>query len=291
MMTNWKPKKWLAILLGFFVPSLGMLYMVRVRLAAAYFLAGLVAGSLDLWMVFSQAPWGHYLFFGWTLMAIGAVHSYWLVRQNRVIPIRPWYSRWYSLLALPIVLTVMIFSFRAFLFEPFRMPSGSMLPSINPGDIPVVSKWGYGHYATFGITLARSGLAKEIKRGEVVVFASPKDPSIDYVKRVVGLPGDTIGYDKDSLSVNGKPAARVFAAKDPDVEVFSESLDGSRYQIQVMPAASSVKGSVTVPAGAVFVMGDNRDNSNDSRFFGPVPLENIVGKVVYIVRAGKRTVF
>jgi signal peptidase I len=162
IMTTWKPKKWLAILLGFFVPSLGMLYIVRVRLAAAYFLAGIVAGSLDLWIVFSQAPWGRYLFFGWTLMAIGAVHSYWLVRQNRVIPIRPWYSRWYSLLALPIVLTVMIFSFRAFLFEPFRMPSGSMLPSINPGDIPVVSKWGYGHYATFGITLARSGLAKEI---------------------------------------------------------------------------------------------------------------------------------
>lgn len=272
--------------MGFFMQPIGMLYIVRVQLAIAYFLAGIVTGAADFWLALSKAEWGQYFSFGFVLMIICPVHIYLIVKQNREIPIRPWYSRWYGLVSFPLLLMFLIFSFRAFLFEPFRMPASSMSPLVNSGDILVANKWGYGNYATYGITLVKSDLSKDVKRGEVIVFEYPKDPSTNYVKRVIGLPGDIIEFDKDYLIVNGEKALRVFETNDTDFEVFSESISDISYRIKVMPNRPSVKGNVTVPERHLFVMGDNRDNSNDSRFWGFVPFENIVGKVVYIFRTG-----
>ena len=282
---NWKPKKWIAILLGFLVQPIGMLYIARVKLAIVYYLAGIVVGLTDYWFALNYDGWGQY--FTFALMFISAIHVYLIVKQDKEISIRPWYSKWYGLLSITLIPLLMIFSFRAFLFEPFRMPSVSMSPSINPKDIMVASKWGYGNYATYGITLAKTALSNELKRGDVIVLEYPKDPAINYVERVIGLPNDVIEYDKDSVIINGKKALRVFENKDSDFEIFSESIDSISYRIKVMPTVDSVKGQVSVPEGHIFVMGDNRDNSNDSRYWGFVPIQNIVGKVVYILEASQ----
>ena len=131
----------------------------------------------------------------------------------------------------------------------------------------------------------------EPQRGDVVVFRYPKDPSVDYIKRVVGLPGDRIGYVQKQVYVNGQPVEQQFKDSYTGVgaglsmsgaELRTERLGDVSHDILIVPNQSSIEGEVQVPAGHYFVMGDNRDNSNDSRFWGFVPEENLVGKAFMI---------
>jgi len=202
----------------------------------------------------------------------------------------------------PVILIV--FVVRSFVAEPFRIPSGSMLPTLQSGDLILVNKFQYG--IRLPILDKKVVTLGELKRGDVVVFRYPVDPALDYIKRVIGLPGDEIRYQDKKLFVNDTeiPNQRVGEYFEPDrgayVGQYAETL-GERphhilqnrragsgfmpitaypYREQCTYAADGLR--CVVPAGHYFMMGDNRDNSLDSRYWGFVPDEYIVGRAFFI---------
>ena len=213
----------------------------------------------------------------------------------------PWWVE-YSVSFFPVILIV--FLLRSFLFEPFKIPSGSMIPTLLIGDFILVNKF------TYGIRLPV--INKKIisintpERGDVMVFRYPEDPSLDYIKRVVGLPGDRISYQDKKVSVNGQPVPLkqlddyLSRERMQFSRRFSETLGTREHEILVEDDAPSFMSqsrsfphsgnciyntsglTCTVPPGHYFMMGDNRDNSSDSRVWGFVPDENIVGKAFFI---------
>ena len=193
----------------------------------------------------------------------------------------------YSKSFFPVILAVLIL--RSFLVEPFRIPSGSMMPTLLVGDFILVNKYAYGiRLPAVNYKILDIG---EPERGDVVVFRFPRDPSIDYIKRVVGVPGDRIGYFDKVLYLNGEPVRQVqesiYQGVGSGISMSGasqrlEHLGDVEHQILVMPNTPGVEGEYVVPEGHYFVMGDNRDNSNDSRYWGPVPEENLVGRAFRI---------
>ena len=188
----------------------------------------------------------------------------------------------YSRSFFPVLLFVLII--RSFIFEPFRIPSGSMMPTLVQGDYIFVKKYSYGlRWPVLEKKFIETGAPK---RGDVVVFRLPSDPRINYIKRVVGLPGDTIVYQEHQLTVNGEQMSLI---KHPDTElsesawIFIENLDGREHEIRISrPESRSTERTYTVPEGHFFMMGDNRDNSQDSRFIGEIPETHLVGEAVRI---------
>jgi signal peptidase I len=171
---------------------------------------------------------------------------------------------------------------RSFIFEPFRIPSGSMMPTLLQGDFIFVKKYAYG--LRLPVTETKFLNTGEPERGDVMVFRLPSDPSINYIKRVVGLPGDQVRYERHRLTINGElvdleqhPAA---TNMDPR---FVEHLGEREHEIRIADASNLLRDGVyEVPEGHYFVMGDNRDNSRDSRFIGAIPEANLVGEAVLI---------
>ena len=187
----------------------------------------------------------------------------------------------------PVIFIVMLL--RSFVVEPFRIPSGSMMPTLLIGDFILVNKFAYG----LRLPVAHNKLVEigQPKRGDIVVFRFPNDPTVDYIKRVIGLPGDRIGYFKKQLTVNGEPVkqtalmAYLGVGKGESMTgavLKSEELGAVTHDILIREGQPSREGEYTVPAGQYFVMGDNRDNSNDSRYWGFVPEGNLVGKAFFI---------
>ena len=190
----------------------------------------------------------------------------------------------YSKSFFPVLLIVFIL--RGFIVEPFRIPSGSMLPSLYIGDFILVNKFAYGiRLPVWNKKIIETG---DPQRGDVVVFRYPRDPSLDYIKRIIGLPGDHIAYYNKVLYVNGKPVKRDFVGEyegpgQAHANEYIENLYGEEHAILLQPGRpSSLEGEYIVPDGMYFVMGDNRDNSNDSRVWGPVPERNLVGEAFMI---------
>jgi signal peptidase I len=187
----------------------------------------------------------------------------------------------------PIFVVVLVL--RSFLVEPFRIPSGSMIPTLLVGDFILVNKFTYGiRLPVLNHKIIDLGTPQ---RGDVVVFRYPLDPSTPFIKRVVGLPGDTIRYHDKDVYINGEKVSHVpkgtyvgvrSAASHTGATVLSERLDGREHDIIHTPGARSLNGEFRVPSGQYFVLGDNRDNSRDSRFWGYVPDENLIGKAFYI---------
>jgi len=214
---------------------------------------------------------------------------------------QPWWLDWTAGL-FPVILIV--FLLRSFLFEPFKIPSGSMIPTLLVGDLILVNKFEYG--VRLPVINKKVIANKDPARGDVVVFRYPPDPRIDYIKRVVGVPGDEVAYLNKQLTINGQP---VPTAKLPDFydedslrysQQASEKLGAAEHRIltdkerppfvpgvQNFPnsdACSYSAEGVTckVPAGHYFMMGDNRDNSVDSRYWGFVPDRNLVGRAFFV---------
>lgn len=186
----------------------------------------------------------------------------------------------------PILLIVLIL--RSFIVEPFRIPSGSMKPTLLEGDFILVNKFTYGlRLPVTGTKFVKMGAPK---RGDILVFRFPKDTSIDFIKRVVGVPGDKISYKDKVLYLNGEPVAQDFLGKMTDVDVhgitrqmnhFKEMLPNKPHDIFVQSGDGKNHEEITVPEGKYFVMGDNRDNSEDSRVWGFVPDDLILGKAFF----------
>lgn len=195
----------------------------------------------------------------------------------------------YSRSLFPVLLIVLIF--RSFLFEPFKIPSGSMIPTLLVGDFIVVNKFAYG--LRLPVVHTKIVPLGEPERGDVVVFRYPVDPRVNFIKRLVGLPGDTISYRDKQLFVNGEQVSTSVQGHYGSSEVkcdtprqdavrLSEQLGDVNHEILIHTGSGSRDGQWTVPAGHYFVMGDNRDRSNDSREWGFVPDENMMGRAVGI---------
>ncbi len=187
----------------------------------------------------------------------------------------------------PIFLIVLLL--RSFLVEPFRIPSGSMMPTLLIGDFILVNKFTYGiRLPVLNTKVIQAGSPK---RGDIVVFRFPEDPSIPFIKRIVGLPGDRVAYYEKILYINGKPMKQESLGTYTDsgsgrsmngALMRREYLDDLEHSILLRSAARSVEGESEIPQGHYFVLGDNRDNSRDSRFWGTVPDENLIGKAFFI---------
>ena len=231
--------------------------------------------------------------------------------KERLI-MQPWWLDWTAGL-FPVI--AVVFVLRSFLFEPFKIPSGSMIPTLWVGDLILVNKFHYG--VRLPVINLKITDGNPVERGDVMVFRYPPKPNLDYIKRVIGLPGDEIAYLNKQLTINGQPAP-----KTPLPDFFEE--DSLRYIKQFeerIPLGDKPEASVTsvrlhrllndadrpafvpgadefmfkdncrytvegvtckVPEGHYFMMGDNRDNSLDSRYWGFVPEKNIVGKAFFV---------
>jgi signal peptidase I len=186
----------------------------------------------------------------------------------------------YSRSFFPVLLFVLVI--RSFIFEPFRIPSGSMMPTLVQGDFIFVKKYAYG--LRLPVTETKFIETGDPKRGDVIVFRLPSDPSINYIKRVVGLPGDTVVYERHRLMINGETIDLSYGEREfARVPVFVEDLDGRVHDILIHnPEFSTRDGTYRVPEGHYFVMGDNRDRSKDSRFINAIPEEYLVGEAVRV---------
>lgn len=220
---------------------------------------------------------------------------------------RPW---WLSWTAGMFTVLAFISIFRGFIIEPFRIPSGSMFPTIEIGDVATITKF----YYDVKIPIVEKTIyhRKDVERGDIVVFRYPVNPSLYYIKRFVGLPGDKVEYNfiTRGLTINGKEIDKSFVKnKERDgmiVSVFKEDLSGVVHNIETntaipdsnIPVPEKAPNSncdltvnkkgesvltCLVPENSYFAMGDNRDNSLDSRFWGFVPKDNIIGKAQAIV--------
>jgi signal peptidase I len=300
-MNDW-PKKWIAVVLSILFPPLGMLYLARLGWALIYFLVFISVSFIDIaysseFLLFTLLPT--------TVLIVCAVHAYRLAGRHPGTLLRPWYSRWYGLLGVSIfILVFAAIGIRSFICEPYVAPSRSMVPNFRQGDYLLVQKWGYGNYGTLGIHLLHRPISSPLERGDVVVFEYPLERPIFFLKRIIGLPGDKISYRNSKLSINDAvvPVRRVddypYSSDGTVMSQYVESMSGQEYSVihdPVEPLVSSMRpdfvqpASCTpypdglecvVPAGHYFVLGDNRDNSSDSRFWGMVPSDHMVGKVV-----------
>lgn len=185
---------------------------------------------------------------------------------------------------------LIVFLLRSFLFEPFRIPSGSLEPTLLTGDFILVNKFHYGvrlpviHKTIYEVDAP--------KRGDIVVFRWPPNPSVDFIKRVIGVPGDRISYINKELLINGQKVPqellKTSMAQDESGQEWqalekNENLLGIQHHIFINPEKTSDDyRDIIVPEGMYFMMGDNRDDSADSRFWGFVPEKNIVGKAVLV---------
>ena len=215
---------------------------------------------------------------------------------------QPWWLDWTAGL-FPVILVV--FLLRSFLFEPFKIPSGSMVPTLLVGDLILVNKYHYG--IRLPVINKKIVDNNPVQRGDVMVFRYPVDPRQDYIKRVVGIPGDEITYVNQALSVNGQKVPTTAQGEFYDEDSlryspqFTEKLGAVEHRILVEPRRQAYYGpdpktfpmaencrysgdglTCKVPPGHYFMMGDNRDNSQDSRFWGFVPDENIVGRAFFV---------
>jgi len=225
------------------------------------------------------------------------------VETRQALLMQPWWLDWTAGL-FPVILAV--FLLRSFLFEPFKIPSGSMKPTLLVGDLILVNKFHYG--IRLPVINRKIVAINDPQRGDVMVFRYPQDPSTDYIKRVVGIPGDEVSFRGQQLYVNGVAAPLTPAGEFYDDDTrryekeFVEQLGPVQHHILINPQTSPFFGTsesrqfpfhencsysaegVTckVPPGNYFMMGDNRDNSQDSRYWGFVPDENIVGKAFFV---------
>lgn len=307
--TGWKPKTWVAVTLSIFSPQLALLYLGRVRWAVWFFVWGVALGLLGFTLpsLFNST----FVSVALKLMIwlVGVIVCYREVTKSAVRAQQRWYSRWQGLTGLVIVALVLVITATTFFYEPFHVPSTSMLPTLDAGSNLVLQKWGYGHYSKMGVKIMSRPMSMALHRGDIIVFDYPADVRQTYIKRIVGLPGDLVEYRDKHLYVNGRDTRGTLLTEYLEqvdggaryLTHFVERLGDTEYEVLNNPDLdrypeprdfpfrdtcqfNATAVSCRVPANNYFVLGDNRDNSADSRDWGYVRSDQIVGKVVKIFR-------
>jgi signal peptidase I len=300
---------WIAVALAVLSPVYAMLYVARGWRAVGYFAASLGALALAILLTaFLGVPSNAAAGLGALgLRIVGGIDGYRRASEWSASARLPWYARWPGLTSIVVIGILGVTSLRAFVAEPFHIPTGAMYPTLIVGDYILVNKSAYGLRLPppGGLILALG----QPDRGDVVVFRCPERPDLDYIKRIVGLPGDTVAYYDKRLSVNGQEVQRA-ADSGTDrpggsgaagVIRYRETLGRHTYTIQIDPdqpayQAASVRQfpsrdkceygengfRCVVPAGHYFALGDNRDSSSDSRYWGFVPEVNLVGRAFLV---------
>jgi signal peptidase I len=288
-------KRWVALLLALVAPPIAMLYALRPLRAIAYLVVGVLMYPAAI-MAGIAVRWDAgilVLVAALTWRVVAAVEAYRLTPTGSGERL-PWYARAPALAAFLVAGWLSIAAFRSFVVQPFKIPSAAMHPTLQVGDYILVNKAVYGSSGP--------------QRGDVAVFRFPQDRSLDFVMRVVGLPGDTVSYANRRLQINGRAV--------PLQEDGSEIVGGrthTRYQERLGDMSHTVIVDLSVPpmgrpqdfpdrdhcrhdasgfackvpAGRYLVMGDNRDNSNDSRYWGFVPKDHFVGRTFLIWRSAR----
>lgn len=269
------PNKWFASALGFFFQPLAFIYLAKLKWGLIYFLASISFGITDFFLIKETGYSG----LGLVLSIICCIHAYKASENINFDNGRKWFNTWWGALSIPIVFIVSVFSFRSFFYEPFLIPASSMLPTLQVGDHIVISKFGYGHYGTYGLNIYNADInsRKQPNRGDVFIFYPPHDDRY-FIKRIIGLPNDVIEFSNKQLYING---IKIETKRIDDSNIYNEVLDEETYSVQYRREASRLRNfKMEVPENSYFVMGDNRDNSSDSRVWGVVPGENLIGKMI-----------
>lgn len=261
-------------LLALLVPAVAFLYLSRLRLASTYLFVGLLivvysytVGNDTLATII--AP----------LVSLVAIVNAVIFAKTQDETKKPYFfNKWWGALSIVGVLYLSIFFFRAFIFEPFVVPSNSMSPNINGGNYVLVKKLGYGTYGSFGLNLANFEKPRiKPNAGEVFALNSPFSDVI-YLKRIIGVPGDEIVLSGSKLYINDQ-----LVSKPVEPPIFVENLGLQQYQISYAGKPNRYSQfTISVPDGYYFVLGDNRNNSIDSREWGLISQGDLIGKVVHI---------
>ena len=293
----WKPNTWVSVILGVFMQPFAFLYVNRGRLFFAYLslfaLVALLGPKLTPFLP-------SYIDLAFLLLILMFIHTLWLAKNYDSNQPRSWYANWWiSLLGFILFLVLILFT-RINAFELFAAPSSSMSPTLTPNSVVVVNKLGYENHRLAGIQLKKEFPSKRPLRGSLIVFQFPEQLSINYISRVVGLPGDTIALkgkqvfiqpacdtlDAQCAPMRALPQIEQGAISEPPYQGYSESIEEHTYNIWLNKHASprteryyQGKSKWKVPDHHYFVLGDNRDNSLDSRYWGFVPVDNIIGEV------------
>lgn len=282
---NQKPQKWLIVLLGIPNPSLAFLYIGKGLIACAY----LIATLFIIWFKYLSPNFKYYLL---VLTVTGLVHCWFTTRQVSLN-----WKKWHVLLYAMTALVGIWFIGKLFIVNVYHTTSDSMMPKIIQGDYLMVKRWGVGHFNQW---LGKQYDIRQLKRGDLITFYYPENPKLSYVKRVVGLPNDKVVFRGGYLVLNHQ---LMNIQKIPEMSneyetYYSEQFKDHQYIIRrltlgvedIFDRFSFMKQcplvqqehECTVPKDSVFVLGDNRDESGDSRYWGYVPAQNIIGKVVWM---------
>lgn len=305
---KWKPSKPLALIFGLTLQQFAFLYVNKATLFWTYLLIALAIGFASI-TVGNDTVLKQWIESGYIAVAFAftcSVHAF-LSAKNYRDEIRRWYATWWMVLVIAISVLAIIIFVRGFVIEPFAIPSKAMSPTFKPGDHVIVSKLGFGNYRYNDIQLYRSVPSELPRRGEIIVFQYPQDPSVDFIKRVIGLPGDSIIYRNKTIYVkercetssldcpNYRAIEKVLVSNSTSgepVSLFYETLGQSTYSIYIHDMREDAttryysqpgtqRDEWIVPEGHFFVLGDNRDNSSDSRYWGFVPSDNVIGRIIY----------
>jgi len=295
-------KPWATVTLALIIdPLIGMLFLGQGRKALFYVAVGIVLQAFPYVAAHYQvvdmeidlmAGLGTL-----TIKTLGAIHCYSVSKKTQGQVPEVWFARWYWMISMvfiaPVFFAILI---RTFLWEPFNIPSQSNLPTLKVGDHLFASKFTYG-YSRYSLPLDMPLISRRIlynspERGDMFVFKSPADGSTDFIKRLVGLPGDTVQIAGGILHINGKAIVRRRIEDYIDTDYrgnsrhtprFNETLpNGVQYEILEAEGDTAHFDNTemfTVPEDHFFAIGDNRDNSSDSRSFGFIPTKNLIGKM------------
>lgn len=301
-----KPNKWIALVLGIFAQPFGLLYAGAPRLALLALLVPVLV--LVLPALYPHAITRFPAYVALVYVSACGVLAFWIAGRRPLTAQRCWYNRWYGTLGIAAIFSLVMAGTRTFVAEPFRVNGSSMEPTLHHRSIVLVKKWGYGHLRTFGITVGRIDGTARIEPADIVAFKAPVADKV-FLQRVVGVPGDLVVVRPAGVEVNGvrirqREIGAYVPPLSPDSYVrYAGRLGGKDFEVlqsvqgaysrlsQDFPPAPGCTANLDevrckVAAGTYFVMGDNRDNSVDSRVFGTVAESDIVGKVVGVVTPG-----